>query len=182
MKFTSRKFALKNGEELWIREGRKSDAPTLIKYVNQVAGERDFLTFAEGEFKLTKAEEEKFIEDHRKANNRVFLIAEIGKEIAGILGVNANSKNRTKHVGTFGITVIKKHWEKGIGSLLIQTMLDWARSNGVTRKLNLNVMANNKRALKLYKKFGFKKEGLLKRDALIKGKFYDCYLMGKIID
>ncbi|MFA6023645.1 MAG: GNAT family protein [Candidatus Gracilibacteria bacterium] len=182
MKFTSKQFVLKNGEKLSIREGKKSDASDLIKYLNQVAGESDFLTFTEGEFKMTKKGEEAFVEEAHKADNEIFLVAEIGKEIVGVLNVNANSKKRMKHIGTFGVSLKKAHWGKGIGALFIQTMLDWAKSNGVTRKMNLSVMANNKRAMKLYKKFGFKKEGLLKRDALINGKFYDAYLMGLLID
>lgn len=182
MKFTSKKIILQNGEQLCIREGKKSDAIDLIKYVNQVAGESDFLTFTEGEFGMTKKEEEAFVEAAHKANNRIFLIAELGKEIVGVLNVDANSKKKMKHIGTFGVSLKKAHWGKGIGALFIQTMLNWAKSNGVTRKMNLNVMANNKRAIKLYKKFGFKKEGVLKRDALINGKFYDAYLMGLLID
>ncbi len=182
MKFTSKKYVLKNGEALCIREGKKPDASDLIKYLNQIAGESDFLTFTEGEFTMTKKEEEAFVEAAHKANNRIFLVAEIGKEIVGVLNVDANSKKKMKHIGTFGISLKKAHWGKGIGVLFIQTMLDWAKANGVTRKLNLNVMVNNKRAIKLYKKFGFKKEGVLKRDALINGKFHDSYLMGLLID
>lgn len=182
MKFTSRKIILKNGEELCLREGKKSDAADLIKYLNQVAGESEFLTFTGGEFKMTKKEEESFVEAAHKASNRIFLIAELGKEIIGVLNVDANSKKRMKHIGTFGISLKKAHWGKGIGALFIQTMLDWAKSNGITRKMNLTVMSHNKRAIKLYKGFGFKKEGVLKRDALINGKFYDAYSMGLLID
>lgn len=181
-KIPPQKICLKKGEILLVRSAEKKDAATLIKYVKGVAGETDFLTFGKGEFKKTVKEEEQIIEEHRKAPNRIFIIAELEGKIAGLLNVNASEKPRLRHIGDFGITVRKDHWGKGIGTSLIKIMLDWAKASGVIRKINLNVIVNNKTAIKLYEKFGFKKEGLIKRDSYINRKFYDAYAMGLLID
>ncbi|MDW3647031.1 MAG: GNAT family N-acetyltransferase [Bacteroidia bacterium] len=175
-------ISLSSGEIVEIREARKSDAASLITYVNQVGGESDFLTFGGGEFSKTVEEEEAIIENHRRALNRIFLIAEIEGEIAGILNVNAGAKARMQHIGTFGITVQKKYWGYGIGSLLMKAMIDWAKANPIIRKINLEVLTDNPSAIALYKKFGFEIEGTIRRSLFLDGKFSDSYAMGLLID
>ena len=172
----------KSGEKLIIREAVTADASALIDYVNQVTGESNFLTLGVGDFKKTIEEEEKIIEDHHNTENRIFLVAELSGEVAGLLNVNASNKPRLKHIGDFGVTVRKDHWGKGIGSGLIEAMLEWAKASGIIRKINLNVQANNETAIALYKKFGFEIEGTIRRDSSIQGKFYDAYAMGILID
>lgn len=178
----SKHLKTKSGENLVIREAIAADASALIEYVNKVAGESNFLTFGVGDFKKTVEEEKIIIEEHSNAENRIFLVAELNGEIAGLLNVNASSKPRMKHIGDFGVTVRKDHWGKGIGSSLIEVMLEWAKSSGVIRKINLNVQANNEAAIALYKKFGFEIEDTIRRDLFIDGKFYDAYAMGILID
>jgi RimJ/RimL family protein N-acetyltransferase len=46
----------------------------------------------------------------------------------------------------------------------------------------LKTRTDNFKAIKLYKKLGFEEEGMLKRDILINGTFYDTLCMGMMID
>ncbi len=167
---------------LQIRRATKADAQSLIDYVKQVATETDFLTIGAGDFKFTVAQEEQFIEEHNSTANQIFLVAELNQKIVGLLNVSASQKPRLMHIGDFGITVLKEHWHKGIATALIQAMLNWAKASGVIRKINLTVQANNEAAIKLYKKFGFEKEGTIKRGSFANGAFFDDYVMGILID
>jgi len=112
----------------------------------------------------------------------VALIAEMDGEIAGLLHVEGSPKKRLRHNGEFGITVRKAYWGKGIGPRLMEAMIDWAKASGLVRKLNLKVLVNNTNAIRLYERFGFEKEGCIRRDTCLDGKFYDIYLMGLLID
>lgn len=172
----------KKGAPLLIREARISDAPALIEYVQTVAGETDFLTFGAGEFQLTVREEESFIEKSRKEPNQLCIIAEVGGCIVAMLNVHASPKKRLRHIGEFGITVRKDHWGQGIGTKLVEAMLDWARASKLLRKLNLKVQVNNTTAIRLYERFGFEKEGRIRRDSCVEGRFCDTYFMGLLID
>lgn len=172
----------KTGEDLLIREAISDDALAFIKYLNQVAGESNFLTFGAGEFKMTIEEEKKFIEDHHQADNQIFLVAEVNQEIIGLMNVCASRKSRLRHIADFGISIKKDYWSKGIGSKMMEAMLEWARDKGIIRKINLTVNTDNKVAIALYKKYGFKIEGTIRRHSLINGKFYDSYSMGLLID
>lgn len=177
-----KRVRLKSGEQLIIREAQKKDASALIGYVRSVVSETDFLTRGAGEFNKTNKEEEKIIEEHANASNSIFLIAELNGKIVGILNASGSDRPRLKHIVDFGVTVRKEHWGKSIGTRLMQSMIDWAKISGVIRKINLKVQTNNKTAIKLYKKFYFKKEGRMTRDSYINGKFYDDYCMGLLVD
>lgn len=63
-----------------------------------------------------------------------------------------------KHIGEFGMTVLKQYWGQGIGSLLLRKMEAFAISSGVTR-IEATVRGKNDRAIFLYKKFGYQIEG-----------------------
>lgn len=172
----------KRGAPLTIGEAEPSDAPAIIDYLNDVGAESDFLTFGGGGFSKTIEEEERFIVASHKAPNRVFLTALIEADIAGVLTVTSSSKERVRHIGEFGMSVRERYWGQGIGTALVESTIRWARSSGVIRKLNLLVRVDNKSAIGLYEKLGFEREGTIRRDACIDGRFYDSYAMGLLID
>lgn len=173
---------LKSGEELIIREAVPDDAARLVSYIHTVSVETDFLTFGKGDFNVSVPEERKILEESLKAKNKVFLVAEIDGEVAGLLTVGASPRPRLKHIGDFGISVQEKYWGMGIGSYMLEAMIEWAKSTGVIRKLDLSVLVSNTRAIELYKKFGFEIEGTNRRHMLIEGEFHDAHSMGMLID
>ncbi|MEK7434212.1 MAG: GNAT family N-acetyltransferase [Cyanobacteriota bacterium] len=178
----NKKIKLKNDIELIIRKAKISDALEIIEYVDTISGETDFLTFGKGEFNKTLEEEEKIIEEHNNSENRIFLVAEINNKIIGVLNVNANNKKRLKHICFFGISVKKDYWGQGVASNLILTLIEWAKSTGIIKKINLSVLENNITAIDLYKKFGFKIEGVITRDLYLNGIYYNSLAMGIEID
>ena len=165
-----------------IRKAVRSDAKELIEYLNIIGGESDFLTFGAGQFKKTVEQEEEFIADSLTKANALFIIAEINGKIVGNLNFSGGAKERTAHTGEFGISVLKEYWGNGIGEKLLKYLITWSKASGIIRKINLKVRTDNTKAISLYKKLGFSEEGLIKRDFLIDGKFYDCLSMGLSID
>lgn len=177
-----KEYVLKNGKTLVIREGNIGDAENFIVYANNVGGESDFLTFNAGQFNSALDSQQKSIEELNNKENGLFLIAEISNKIAGNLTFRLGKKPKTAHAGEFGITIQKQYWNLGIGQLLIQTLIDWARCSGNVRKINLRVREDNQRGLNLYRKMGFKQEGILERDLYSNGIFYNGFMMGLCID
>ncbi|MBU5425583.1 GNAT family N-acetyltransferase [Tissierella pigra] len=173
-----KQLKLKNGQNLTIRTAKKEDALNLIRYVNKIGGESDFLTFGDNEFNITIEKEEAILESHIGVENKIYLIAEIENEIAGSLNYSGRARQRTKHTGEFGISVAKRYWGLGIGKELIKYMIDWAEKGNVVRKINLRVREDNETAINLYTKLGFKKEGIISREFYIDGKYYSSIFMG----
>lgn len=171
-----------NGEKVIIRKACGADAEAMLEYLGVIGGESDFLTFGSGEFEKTVKEEEEFIETTLKKDNALFIIAEISGRVIGNLNFSGGPRQRTAHVGEFGVSILKEYWGNGIGEELIKCLIAWSKNSSIIRKINLRVRADNKRGIYLYKKLGFSEEGILKRDFLINGEFYDSIAMGLLID
>lgn len=65
---------------------------------------------------------------------------------------------------------------------MIGELIRWAKDSRKIKKLNLRVRSDHERGIRLYKSFGFVQEGLITRELMISGKFYDFCCMGLWID
>lgn len=177
-----KKQVLRDGREIIIRRAVKSDAYKMVQYVSKIGGESDNLTFGLNEFDLTAEKEELIIESINSKDNSLMIVAELDGEIVSMLSFGGGVRPRTRHAGEFGITVKKAFWGLGIGGAMLDYMITWARDTRIIRKINLKARIDNKNAIALYKKYGFKEEGVTTRDLHINDVFYDSLLMGLEID
>jgi RimJ/RimL family protein N-acetyltransferase len=165
-----------------IRKVHKSDAKELVEYLNIIGGESDYLTFGAGDFGKSVEQEEAYIENILKEENAIAIIAEINGKIVGNLNFSGGPRQRTAHAGEIGVSVLKEYWGNKIGEDMIKYLIEWSKTSSIIRKINLRVRTDNKRGIKLYKKLGFLEEGIIKRDFLINGEFYDSLEMGLLIN
>ncbi|MBU5301457.1 GNAT family N-acetyltransferase [Clostridium sporogenes] len=172
---------LKNGKKVTIRKAKKEDAQFMIDFYNLVGGETDFLSFGKNEFKIPLKDYENLIESTNKQDNSIILLAIVENKIISIASIESTYRNKGRHVGTFGIVISKNFWGLGLGSEIMNYLIDWAKSNGITKKINLVTNENNPTAIRLYEKFGFEKEGILKKETFINGVYYDLIAMGLLI-
>jgi RimJ/RimL family protein N-acetyltransferase len=177
----SKVHTLRSGHTLLIREASAQDAPELLSYVEAISGETDFLTFGPGEFDLTVDEEEAILIRFREADNRIYLVGLVDGAIVSTLNLGAGSRPRTRHSGEFGMSVRKAYWGLGIGSLMLDAFLEWARDTGVVTKVNLRVRTDNQRAIALYQRKGFVVEGTIRQEILLAGEYYDHHWMGLVL-
>jgi len=161
-----------------IREAVLSDARDLLDFNEATSNESDNLTFGPGELGLTLSQEEESILTSRRADNCLLIVGSINDDIIARLGFSGGKRPRIRHRGEFGISVRKEYWNLGIGGLMLDALIDWARESGVVTKINLSVRCDNEGAIALYEKKGFVKEGTLRKDMLIGGTYIDCYRMG----
>lgn len=177
-----KEIELKNGDLLRLDEPSVNDAADMISYAKKVGDETDNLTFDGADFKITVEQEEAVILKHQSENNHLILLAKINNEIIGMLSISGSNRKRCKHIGEFGISILKKHWGKQIGTIMLTEMITWAKNEGHLSKINLSVLKQNVRAVKLYERLGFKHEGVRSRASFQGGKYLDTYLMGLEID
>lgn len=153
----------------------------MIDFYNLVGGETDFLSFGKNEFKRDLKEYESYLESTREEDNSIILLTIIDEQIAGIASINSNQKVRTKHVGTLGIVVAEQYCGLGLGGEMVDYLIEWAKLNGITKKISLLTREDNTRAIELYKKVGFETEGILKKDNYINGVYYNTLMMSLIV-
>lgn len=168
--------------EVVIREAEPTDARELLVYLNEVAGETEYLGFGSGEFEKDEKDEARFLEEKKESPNSLFLLALIEEEIVGELGYSGGSRLRTQHTGEMGVTVRKEHWGKGIASMLIDALIVWAERSAVVTKIDLLVRADNERAIRLYERKGFEREGRIRRTLRIRDAYHDALAMGLSLD
>lgn len=168
---------LKNGMTLQIREAVKEDAQEIIDYLNLVGGESDNLLFGANEFHMTIEGEENFIESMADSKTSALFVGKINEEVVCVGSMVSGQRERIAHQAELAVSVKKKYWGIGVGTQLIQTIIDFAKSNHTTEILHLGVRAENIAAIKLYKKMGFKQIGVYKNFFKINGKHYDEILM-----
>jgi hypothetical protein len=92
-------LTLRNGMQLMLREARRSDAAALLEYLEAVSAETDYLTFGPREFNLSVEEEEASLEKCQKANNTLYLLAEVEGRLVGTRSFEGGGRVRTRHTG-----------------------------------------------------------------------------------
>lgn len=90
--------------------------------------------------------------------------------------MNLNQKNR--HAELAIVIGNKDYWSKGYGTKIMDQLLDWGFNDLNLNKLYLHVFANNPRAIGLYEKMGFVKEGTLREMLYRNGEYVDVYSYG----
>jgi RimJ/RimL family protein N-acetyltransferase len=177
-----RQFTLTDGRALVIKEAETGDAAAVVAALNRIGGQTDFLTFGENGFAVSVEAQESVIAIFQERPNALMLLAEVEGNLAGVLTFEGGPRPRLAHTGEFGISLLQAYWGLGIGTRLLEGMIEWAKASGVVRKINLRVHEHNQQALSLYQKLGFQPEGIITREYLIDGQFYANILMGLTID
>ena len=160
------------------RKVKESDAEQIVAFYNYVGGETNYLSFEKDEYPLNVEAQIQSIRALENNQTNIMLLALDGEEIVGIATINSTYKIKARHTGEFGIVIAKKYQGQGIGTELMNQLIEWAKNNGITKKISLITRADNVKAVSLYMKFGFNVEGCIKSQALIDGVYYDAYMMG----
>lgn len=162
-----------------IRSAIEKDAKNLSEVRLQIDGETENLDREKGEAFIDESGFKQIIKDDTESISNLFLVAEVNEQIIGFSRCEGNKLKRTLHKVEFGVCVLEDYWGYGIGKNLINESVQWADSNGI-KKITLNVLETNAKAIKLYKKLGFEVEGILKKDKVLSdGNYYNTILMGR---
>ena len=152
------------------------DAEMLLAYVNRVGGETDYLSYGKDEFLIPAERERSFIRRFQNNKKDLMLVAVHDGLIVANASIESSRISRFAHQGELSVTVLKKYWGQGIGTRLIEMLLEHCRENGIT-DVTLFVRSDNERAILLYKRCGFEKIGTHRNYFKVKGAYYDADFM-----
>lgn len=117
--------------------------------------------------------------DATDPNNRM-LVAETEGRVVGMIGLHREPHHRRQHVASIGMAVHDAFAGRGVGTALLAAVVDLAERWWNIRRLELNVYADNPRALALYERFGFQREGLHRAYAWRDGAYVDSISMARL--
>jgi RimJ/RimL family protein N-acetyltransferase len=169
-------------DNIKIRQANTGDAENLLNFFRKVGSETDFLTFDGNGVGMKTEQEVEHLKQYDNLKYGFYLVAT--DEDGNIVGQSAITQDYPKsasssHIYSLGICILKDYWGMGIASRMMEKLIDHAKDIGVIR-LDLFVVTANDRAIKLYKKFGFKIEGTLRKCHKIDNEYEDEYIMALI--
>ncbi len=116
------------------------------------------------------------------SNDHIF-VAEVkmekGTKVVGMIGMGTENSPRIRHVGSIGLMVRSDYSRMGIGTALLEEIINLADNYLMLKRLELEVFEENEAAKKLYEKAGFVVEGKKMYSAIRKGKYANKYLMAR---
>ena len=173
-------YLLRNGKNVIIRKPNIEDAEAIINVITIADTETLFLARNPGEF-CTPVEREKQIIDNVLADNDVeWFVAEYENKVIGQCSVGLVRKNaRYRHRAEVAFVILQDYCNLGIGGKMMEECIKWCKKKGITQ-MELDVVKNNEKALKMYQGFGFEIIGIRENALRYQDDTYaDEYLMVK---
>ena len=150
---------LKDGRTCIVRNGTEEDAEAVLANFVLTHGQTDFLTTYPDETSFTTDQEKEYLRKKTAGSREAELVAEVDGSIAGTAGIDLiREAEKTRHRASFGISIDRAWWGLGIGLALTEACIECARTAGYTQ-MELEAVAENKRALALYRSAGFVEYG-----------------------
>jgi RimJ/RimL family protein N-acetyltransferase len=153
-----------------IRIARPSDAKGIIECMQSVMDERIYLV---SEYYLWSERGE---QERIRSPEDLTLVCDLDRKIVGVLTLQRGMYKKNRHTAQLGIALMNGHRHKGLGSRMISSAIEWARSKGI-KKINLEVFSSNLSAIETYRKNGFEVEGVKKKQFLIDEIYVDDVIM-----
>jgi len=120
-----------------------------------------------------------YFSDNNPYTGRCFAILKGKNPVGKPIGmINYNRIDRDNRSVDIDMIIGKaKDWGQGYGSDALKTFARYLFDRFDLNRIWLGSYIYNKRAIRAYEKAGFKKEGLLREDALVGGKFVDTVVL-----
>jgi RimJ/RimL family protein N-acetyltransferase len=158
-----------------VRRARPGDLDAVVALFASVAAEGRWIA---AEAPIDRAVRRRQLRERLDRRDAVMFVAEVGGVIIGQLVVDLAGYG----VAEVGMLVAAEWRRRGVGSALLGAGIDWAREAGA-HKVALQVWPHNRAAITLYERFGFQREGLLRRHYRRRnGELWDAVVMGLPLD
>jgi RimJ/RimL family protein N-acetyltransferase len=163
MRFQPVQRTLKNNKTVTIREAEPADAARLLNAIHAYVHESEYLLTTPAEFDMTEEKEREWIESFTQRESSLLVIAEYENQIVGSIDLTGGRRNRIRHTSLIGIGMLAAWQGVGLGTVLFECIIDWARWHSPIELLWLEVVGANEKALALYQKMGFTETGRQQR-------------------
>ena len=164
----------RDGRAWTLRAARPTDARALAHLFADVRREGRYLVTPPNA--VSEPSEAFWISELIRANEHLALVAEADGEVVGNVLVSVDRGVATEHIGVLSITIADGWRDVGIGSEMVAGAQRWARERGL-RKVTLGVFPDNERAIAVYEKCGFAREGLRRQQFRSGDTYRDEVLM-----
>lgn len=150
---------LKDGKSCVLRNATEKEAEAVLQVFILTHTQTDYLMTYPEETTMTVEEEARYLQKKTESSDEIEILAEVDGRIIGIAGIDrVGTKEKIKHRAEYGISIDKDYWGLGIGRALTQACIACAKEAGYVQ-MELDVVAENKKAIALYESEGFVEYG-----------------------
>jgi len=164
------------GDNIYLRAIEMEDAPRFVEWLN----DPEVRCYLARNFPpLNLGREREWIENLYKDQNSVTfaIVLKESDKLIGSTGLG-DIDWRNRHAA-FGIAIgDKTEWSKGHGTEATKLMVRYGFETLNLNRIFLTVFDHNPRAMRVYEKAGFLKEGVLRQDRYVNGAYRDTIVMG----
>ncbi|MTI66120.1 MAG: GNAT family N-acetyltransferase [Firmicutes bacterium] len=121
-----------------------------------------------------------FIEESREqfASDKGFhLCIWYKNKLVGIIGHDIDDEKNSSEIGYW---LIENYQGKGIITKSCEVLIDYLFSEFDLNKIEINCALDNKKSIAIPEKLGFKKEGIIRDNQFLNGKYIDHVVYGKL--
>jgi RimJ/RimL family protein N-acetyltransferase len=163
------------GTRVHIRALEKEDLDLLVEWRNDPQIAKGFFNT----FPLTHAGQARWFDQYLECGNELlFIIEDEQRTPIGTIGFSQiDFKNQRAELGRLLIGS-QSHTGKGYAKHAVLWAEDFGFDELNLNRIFLRVLADNVRAVELYKRCGFRQEGLLRMDHFSQGRWHDVLIMG----
>ena len=173
-------ITLKDGRPCVLRSGTEQDGQALLELFVLTHTQTDYLVDYPDEITMTAEQETQFLKAKAESDNEVEILAVVDGRVVGSSGIwCVRDRVKLRHRAWFGVSVEKAFWGLGIGRELTQAAIDCAKAAGY-RQLELEVLADNEKALSLYKNAGFTEYGRNPLGIRLRGSGYHALVLMRL--
>lgn len=164
MKFQTQHITAKDGNNYCLRQAEVADAAALLDLLRSTAGQTPFLLREPEEVTMTVEQEESFIQSRMDAPGDLMLLVESEGKVQGLCSLSSVGPfQRYAHRCNLSIALRKEVWGIGLGRQMMEILLQAAQEVGY-EQAELDVIADNRRAVVLYESLGFQQYGRMPRN------------------
>ena len=148
-------ITLKDGRTCILRNGTEKDGQAVLDNFILTHEQTDNLLSYPDESNITVEQEGQFLKSRTESSCEIEILAEVDGIVAGLAGISSlGIREKIRHRADFGISIDQAYWGFGIGSALTDACIECAKKAGY-EQIELNVVADNIRAIDMYGKAGF---------------------------
>lgn len=163
----------KQGQLISIRSAIADDVKKIIQFdINTLENAKYFHMTSDEVVHPSEEQWQKRIVKFQEDSGSLILIAEFDNQLIGKLEFRSGQKKATLHSAYFDMAVHPDFQNQGIGAVLLNSLIDWAKTHPTIEVIKLDVAEENSPAIALYKKLGFVEIGRDPFSAKIGNKFH----------
>ncbi|MFB6220869.1 MAG: N-acetyltransferase family protein [Halolamina sp.] len=162
-----------DGDTVTIRAADEGDREALEAAVDTVASEG---TYIEAETVAAALDYDGAVIRHNDVMSRLFFVAEIADDVVGWVHLDLPEAEKLSHTAQLTVGLVPDYRGNGIGRLLLERGMRWAREHGYEKLYN-SVPATNERAISFLEDNGWETEAVRADHYHIAGEYVDEVMM-----